>query len=107
MILGSSGENIYPEEIEKVVNDMDIVSESLVLERRGRLVALVCLNENVLDWNMEKEEELLAKVDQLKAKIQSHVNKRVNKNSNISEVEVRKEPFEKTATMKIRRFKYK
>jgi len=107
MILGSSGENIYPEEIEKVVNDMDIVSESLVLERRGRLVALVCLNENVLDWDIEKEEELLAKIEQLQSKIRSHVNKRVNKNSNISYVEVRKEPFEKTATMKIRRFKYK
>lgn len=103
MILGASGENIYPEEIEKVINDFEGVNESLVLERRGRLVALVSLSDNVLDWNQASEDEILAKVEA----IQAFVNKRVGKNSTISQVEVMKEPFEKTATQKIRRFKYK
>ena len=53
MILGPSGENIYPEEIEKVINDIEGVDESLVVERDGKLVALVQLNKNVLDWNQE------------------------------------------------------
>lgn len=107
MILGASGENIYPEEIEKVVNDIDVVNESLVLERRGRLVALVSLNDNVINWDHESEEEILKKVDAIAGRILSHVNKNVAKNSSISSVEVQKEPFEKTATKKIRRFKYK
>lgn len=107
MILGASGENIYPEEIEKVINDFDGVNESLVLERRGRLVALVCLSDNVLDWNQAGAEEVFAKMESISGSILSYVNKRVGKNSNISSVEVMKEPFEKTATQKIRRFKYK
>jgi len=107
MILGPSGENIYPEEIENVINNMDEVNESIVVERDGRLVALVQFNDNIINWNQEGEDQFFEKLEARKKAILSYVNKQVNKFSKINEVEVMKEPFEKTATQKIRRFKYK
>ena len=107
MILGPSGENIYPEEIENVINNMDEVNESLVVERNGRLVALVQFNDNIINWNQEGEDQFFEKLEARKKAIMNYVNKHVNKFSKINDVEVMKEPFEKTATQKIRRFKYK
>ena len=107
MILGPSGENIYPEEIESVINNVSGVTESIVVERNGRLVALVQLDENMIEWDKEGEDNFYEKLDSVKEKIQKMVNKNVNKTSQVSSVEVMKEPFEKTATQKIRRFKYK
>jgi long-chain acyl-CoA synthetase len=107
MILGPSGENIYPEEIENVLNNVEGVSESIVVERDGRLVALVQPLENYIDWDNESEDKMYEKIDNWKKKILSITNKSVSKSSQVSSVEVMKEPFEKTATQKIRRFKYK
>ena len=107
MILGPSGENIYPEEIENVVNNVEGVSESIVVERNGRLVALIQPMENYIDWDTDSEDKLYEKIDNWKKKILSITNTNVNKSSQVSSVEVMKEPFEKTATQKIRRFKYK
>ena len=108
MIVGPSGENIYPEEIEQVINNMRGVNESLVIERDGKLVALVKFDENVIDWEaLEKEEKFFENLDNWKKKVMEYVNKRVGKQSNIGEVNAMKEDFEKTATQKIRRFKYK
>lgn len=107
MILGPSGENIYPEEIEKVINDIDEVNESIVLERDGRLVALIQFNDNIINWDQEGEDQFFEKLEARKKAILSYVNKQVNKFSKINDIEVMKEPFEKTATQKIRRFKYK
>ncbi len=107
MILGPSGENIYPEEIEKVINDIDDVNESIVLERDGRLVALIQFNDNIINWDQEGEDQFFEKLEARKKAILSYVNKQVNKFSKINDIEVMKEPFEKTATQKIRRFKYK
>ncbi len=107
MILGPSGENIYPEEIENVINNAEGVSESIVVERDGKLVALVQPQENYIDWNNESEDKIYEKLDAWKEKLMKITNKSVNKSSQINSVEVMKEPFEKTATQKIRRFKYK
>ena len=107
MILGPSGENIYPEEIENVINNVEGVSESIVVERDGRLVALVAPLENFIQWDKEGEDKLYEKLDAWKKKLLSITNKNVSKASQVSSVEVMKEPFEKTATQKIRRFKYK
>ena len=107
MILGPSGENIYPEEIENVLNNVEGVSESIVVERDGRLVALVQPMENFIQWDKASEDKFYENLNNWKAKILSVTNKNVNKSSQVSSVEVMKEPFEKTATQKIRRFKYK
>ena len=107
MILGPSGENIYPEEIENVINNLEGVSESIVVERDGRLVALIQPTENFIQWDKEGEDKIYEKLDNWKAKVLKITNKNVNKSSQVSSVEVMKEPFEKTATQKIRRFKYK
>ena len=107
MILGPSGENIYPEEIENVINNVEGVGESIVVERVGKLVALVQPAENYIQWDKESEDKMYEKLDAWKAKLLKITNKNVSKASQVSSVEVMKEPFEKTATQKIRRFKYK
>ena len=107
MIVGPSGENIYPEEIEQVINDIRGVEESLVIERDGKLVALVKFEDEVIDWHgLEKEENFYEKLEARKKAVMEYVNKRVSKQSKIGEVSAMKESFEKTATQKIRRFKY-
>jgi long-chain acyl-CoA synthetase len=106
-ILGPSGENIYPEEIEQVINNEEGVSESLVVERDGKLVALVKFEDNVLDWNLEGEERFYEKVESLQKTLQERINRLLGKNSQVSKVDAMKEPFEKSATQKIRRFLYK
>ena len=107
MILGASGENIYPEEIENVLNNVEGVSESIVVERNGRLVALVAPIENFIEWDKESEDKIYENIAKWKTKILNITNKSVNKSSQVSSVEVMKKPFEKTATQKIRRFLYK
>ena len=106
-IVGPSGENIYPEEIEQVINNIEGVEESLVMERDGKLVALVKFSDNALDWNLATEDKWFEELDRRKQAVLDWVNKTVGKNSKIGEVDAMKEPFEKTATQKIRRFKYK
>ena len=107
MIVGPSGENIYPEEIESVINDIEGVNESIIIQRKGKLVALVQFNENIIDWDTEGEAEFYEKLEAREAAVMNIVNKKVSKTSKINDVEVMKEPFDKTATRKIRRFKYK
>ena len=106
-ILGPSGENIYPEEIEQVINNFEGVEESLVMERDGKLVALVKFSDNALDWDQATEDKWFEELEIRKKAVLDWVNKKVGKNSKIGEVDAMKEPFEKTATQKIRRFKYK
>lgn len=107
MIVGPSGENIYPEEIESVINNVRGVNESLVIERDGKLVALVKFDEDVLNWDQEEEDKFFENLQARKKAVMDYVNKRVSKQSKISDVEPMKEDFEKTATHKIRRFLYK
>ena len=106
-ILGPSGENIYPEEIEQVINNIEGVEESLVMERDGKLVALVKFQDNAINWDLATEDKWFEELENRKKAIMEWVNKTVGKNSKIGEVDAMKEPFEKTATQKIRRFKYK
>ena len=107
MILGASGQNIYPEEIEQVINTVEGVNESLVMERDGKLVALVKFDDNVINWNQAGEDKFFENLAEKKKAIMDYVNKRVSKQSKVNDVEVMKDPFEKTATHKIRRFRYK
>ena len=106
LILGSSGENIYPEEIEAVINSFEGVGESLVVQRDGKLVALVQMNDNILNWNLEGEDKFVKDLEELQKSIKEFVNARVSKFSNMRQVEIQREPFVKTATHKIKRFLY-
>lgn len=107
VIVGSSGENIYPEDIESIINNFDFVIESLVIEEKGRLVAMVHLNFEELQnkYNTAKE-ELDKKIEELKLELKSYINSKVNKMSQIKNISVIESPFEKTPTQKIKRYKY-
>lgn len=114
MILGPSGENIYPEEIESILNSHELVEESLVKENKGRLEALVHFNQEKLKAFLEESREnreefkkqAQEKIEQLKAEILEFVNEKVSKFSRISTLHEQKEEFEKTATKKIKRYLY-
>ena len=111
MIVGSSGENIYPEEIESVINDFHMVIESLVVQKKGKLVAMVHLNMDELQakyQTMKKEltEQAEVKLDEYLEEIRKYVNSKVNKFSQVQAVVFHPEPFQKTATLKIKRFLY-
>ncbi|MBW8326217.1 MAG: AMP-binding protein [Prolixibacteraceae bacterium] len=111
MIIGSSGENIYPEEIESVINRMEYVMESLVVQQKGRLVALVHLNMEELEKKYQdmKTEAVLflnEKTEEILKEIQYKVNEELNKFSQIQRIVLHPNPFEKTPTQKIKRFLY-
>ena len=114
MIVGPGGENIYPEDIESVLNSHVCIADSIVTEQEGRLVALVHFNREEIetmidDWREEwttKKEAWEAKTEQLKKEIMDFVNAKVNRFSRISEVVEEKEEFVKTPTQKIKRFLY-
>ena len=114
MILGPSGENIYPEDIENVLNSHVFISESVVTEHEGKLVALVHFDTDAIEaryadmaetWRKKKHEFALFKED-LMRDIKQYVNDRVNRYSKVSEVVEEEQEFEKTATKKIRRYLY-
>ena len=104
--LSASGENIYPEEIENVINNIEDITESLVVQRSGNLVALVRFNENIIDWDLEGQDKFIDDLEAKKKAILEMVNSKVSRFSKINSVEIQKEPFIKTATHKIKRFLY-
>ena len=114
MIVGASGENIYPEDIESVINRMRFVMESLVLEKKGRLVAMIHLNMEEIEnqyhhLKMETnqlKEKINDKKDEILKDIHKKVNEEVNKFSKLHAVIFHPQPFEKTPTKKIKRFLY-
>ena len=111
MIVGASGENIYPEEIESVINNFRFVVESLVIQQKGKLVALVHLNMEEIEkryqvFRQDMSEKLEEKKKELLNELKEYVNSNVNKFSQIYRVELQPVPFQKTATLKIKRFLY-
>ncbi|HLP74441.1 MAG TPA: AMP-binding protein [Bacteroidales bacterium] len=108
MILSSTGENIYPEEIESIINNFRYVVESLVIEQKGKLVALVHLNMEELEKKYHSfRDDMGQKKEEFLNEIRNYVNSQVNKFSRIQKVMIQREPFQKTATLKIKRFLYK
>jgi long-chain acyl-CoA synthetase len=107
LILNSSGENIYPEDIEFILNQHPAVSESLVVEGKDGLVAIVQLIEQAAGEAVQDlKEGLLYKRESIVSEIQFFVNNKVNKISKIGKITVI-EQFEKTASQKIKRYLYK
>lgn len=111
MIVGASGENIYPEDIESVINNFRYVVESIVVQKKGKLVALVHFNKEELELQYNNLKDDLtrivdAKLDELAIELQQYVNSKVSRFSKLEVVIAHDQPFQKTATHKIKRFLY-
>ena len=99
MILSPNGQNIYPEEIEAVINMQPYVVESIVLGRGASLVALVYMDA-------EKMEQEGVNSDEYRKTLMAEVNRQMPAYSKLSDVERMNSPFEKTPKMSIKRFLY-
>ena len=99
MILGSSGQNIYPEEIEAILSGIPYVEESVVVDRDGKIVALV--------YPANKDELDEATLKDLPETICTLANISLAKYCQINRVELVDKPFEKTPKLSIKRYLYK
>lgn len=102
MLLSSSGQNIYPEEIEAKLNNMPFVAESLVVDRDGRLVALVYPDYDALD----RFDVSIADLDSTMENIRKELNKLVAPYERITKIILMPNEFEKTPKRSIKRFLY-
>ena len=98
MILNSNGQNIYPEEVEAVLSSCPYVSESVVVDRNGKVVALV-----YPEIPEDLDKETISEIPEL---IRITANKSLPAYSHITKVELVEQPFEKTPKMSIKRFLY-
>ena len=103
MILTANGQNVYPEELEAIVNNQPYVSESVVVDRAGKIVALVYLDKDGIKQAGLDEEA----VSNLPERIRTGANRHLPVYSKIVKVETVHVPFEKTPKMSIKRFLYK
>ncbi len=111
VIIGASGENIYPEEIESVINNFKHVVESLVIHQKGKLVALVHINREELEQKYQYMKDEMSKkveetIEEILKELHHQVNTRINKFSRLHKVVLQPIPFQKTATLKIKRYLY-
>jgi len=102
MILGPSGQNIYPEEIEAVINNKDYIVESVVIFVDNKLIALVFPDYELMKRDNISEEQLLEYLD----KTRKEVNERLPEFMAISKFRIHPEEFVKTPKRSIKRFLY-
>lgn len=102
MILSASGQNIYPEELEARINAMPFVSESLVVDRKGRLTALVFLDQEAMAERGVGPDKVPVLLDKLKAKL----NSRLAAYERLADFEAVEKEFAKTPKRSIRRYLY-
>lgn len=102
MILGPSGQNIYPEEIEQKLNNQPYVAESLVVDKDGKLIALIHPDYEAMDKSGLKRDE----AEKIMTDALSVINPQLPAYSKISTVRIMDEPFEKTPKHSIKRFLY-
>ena len=103
MILSANGQNIYPEEIEDKLNNMPYIGESIVVDRAGKLVALIHPDTDQMEADQVQENQLAEIMkDNLK-----EVNQQLPSYSQLGSYELYAEEFEKTPKRSIRRFLYK
>ncbi|MBD3224944.1 MAG: AMP-binding protein [Caldithrix sp.] len=110
VIIGSNGKNIYPEEIESVINENEYVLESIVFEDEDKLYARVCLDYELIDEQFKNqsysENALRKQIDIILQNIQNYTNDRIPKYARLHRLIEQTEPFIKTPTQKIKRFLY-
>ena len=102
MILTSNGQNIYPEEVEAVCNNQPYVIETVVVDRKGVLVALMYMDKDKMKADGIEGELLESTLNTIKV----NVNKEMPSYSKVGKIEVMDTPFEKTPKMSIKRFMY-
>lgn len=110
VIIGPNGKNIYPEEIESIINEFPYVAESLVITRGDQLIAKIYPNFDEIDQEFKIQRLTEPKAREIINKIFSdlliQINARVNTFSRINKIVEQREPFEKTPTQKIKRYLY-
>lgn len=108
MILMSNGENIYPESIEDKINSCMHVAESLVVESGGRLEALVYLDYDLIDEETRgrTQQQKREYIDELLQRLKETINPQLSAFAQITRFIEHEEPFQKTATSKIKRYLY-
>ena len=114
MIVGASGENIYPEAIESVVNNHRLVLESIVYELKGKLVAKVHLDNeetekmfnNLIKTAGDIQNDMQAYITNTLEEIRMHVNSELSGFSRLTLILEQTDPFIKTPTLKIKRYLY-
>lgn len=102
MILGPSGENIYPEEIESIINNKDYIVESLVILEENKLVGLIFPDYEMVKRDNISDEQLIAILDQTR----KEVNDRLPKFMAVTKFRITPEEFIKTPKRSIKRFLY-
>lgn len=102
MILGPSGQNIYPEELEAVINNVTYVVDSLVIEDHGQLVALVFPDYHQAELDGVSSEQLEAKINE----VLPELNKQFPNYAKIAKIEFMPEDFERTPKRSIKRYLY-
>ena len=103
MMLGASGQNIYPEEIEAKLNNMPYVMESLVIERNGKLIALVCPDYEAVDADENVDQNQL---EGLMEENRKTLNSMVAAYESVSKIQLYPHEFEKTPKKSIKRYLY-
>ncbi|MEN8223262.1 MAG: AMP-binding protein [Acidobacteriota bacterium] len=108
MFLGPNGENIYPEVIEEKLNEILVVQESLAIENKGDVEALIYLDHDILSPKLEGKSEKDQKkiIDEMLENIRIEVNDKLPPSSRIKRAFHQSEEFTKTATKKIKRYLY-
>ena len=102
MLLGPSGQNIFPEEIEARLNNMPFILESLVVDRGGKLVALAHPDYEAMDAAHINLEMLPAIMEQNR----QNLNKQLASYENITAIQIYPSEFEKTPKKSIKRYLY-
>ena len=103
MLLGANGQNVYPEEIEDKLNSMALVSESLIVQRGEKLVALVYPDMDEVRTMGFSQEDLNNVMEQNRQEL----NKQLPVYSKLQAVEIQEEEFLKTPKKSIKRYLYK
>ena len=102
LLLGASGKNIYPEEIESIYNNKFGVAETVVVQRNEKLVALIFPDQEFVQREKMSAEEIKKLFETYKKEI----NDELPNYMNVSQVEIRDEEFAKTPKRSIKRFMY-
>ena len=102
MILGPSGKNIYPEEIESVINNKNYIMESLVISEDNKLIGLIFPDYEMMKRDNVSEEQLVSILDQTR----KEVNERLPDFMSVSKYRIHPEEFVKTPKRSIKRFLY-